>query len=82
MSAYESISSVLVERFKVDGAAVTPQTTLEELEFDSLFIVEFLLVLEEQLKVSIPDTEVTPSHTVEAVAAMAEEQLTEQTGAS
>ncbi len=58
MSTYETLQSILVENFGVEGDAVTPQTTFAELELDSLDLVELSMAVEDRLGVGIADDEV------------------------
>ena len=77
MSTFDSVKQVLVQRFKVDASAITPETTLEDLDFDSLFLAEFLIVVGEELQVKVPDNAVTPQDTVSAVVRQIEERRSE-----
>ena len=53
---FENLSEVLVEEFSKDSARLSSSTTLEDLELDSLDLINFLFRVEELYSVKIPDT--------------------------
>lgn len=58
MSAvYDRVKDLLIEKFGVPADDITPQSTFEELDLDSLDLVEFALAAEEDLGVRISDEE-------------------------
>jgi acyl carrier protein len=58
MSAvHERVKELLVEKFGVAEEDVRPEATFEELDLDSLDLVEFALAAEEELGVRISDEE-------------------------
>jgi acyl carrier protein len=58
MSAlYDKVKALLVDKFGVEEADITPEATFEELDLDSLDLVEFALAAEEELGVRISDEE-------------------------
>jgi acyl carrier protein len=59
-STFEAVASVLVDQFKVDPAAVHPETTLESLGLDSLALMEFVFAVEDRLEVRIPEDRLDP----------------------
>ncbi|MFH8791313.1 acyl carrier protein [Streptomyces sp. NPDC017941] len=67
---YGRLVDLLVERFEVDRAEVAPDTRFEDLDMDSLFLVELLLVIQSEFKVDIGEDAATPGDTVAAVAAL------------
>lgn len=66
MSAtYDKLVDLLVDRFAVDRAEIRPDVTFEELEMDSLFLVELLLVMQSEFGVKISEDAATPTDTIE-----------------
>ena len=57
---FDAVSSVLVDTFHVDPAAVVPETTLEQLGLDSLALMEFVFAVEDKLGVRIPEDKLDP----------------------
>ncbi|WP_030681334.1 acyl carrier protein [Streptomyces sp. NRRL B-1347] len=69
MSAmYDRLVDLLVDRFEVDRAEIGPDTKFEDLDMDSLFLVELLLVIQSEFKVDIAEDAATPGDTITAVA--------------
>lgn len=56
-TVYDRVSTILVDNFGVDAEAVSPEATFEDLDLDSLDLVEFALAAEEELGVRIEDEE-------------------------
>ncbi|MCX4854908.1 acyl carrier protein [Streptomyces canus] len=77
MSAmYGRLVDLLVDRFEVDRAEIGPDTTFEDLDMDSLFLVELLLVIQSEFGVHIDDDDASPGDTITQVAALLERQTT------
>ena len=57
---FAAISSVLVEKFKVDAAKIEPATTLDQLGLDSLALMEFVFAVEDRFDVRIPEDRLDP----------------------
>lgn len=58
MSAvYDKVAELLVEKFGVPSEDVKPEASFEDLDLDSLDLVEFALAAEEELGVRISDEE-------------------------
>ncbi|CAM5703806.1 acyl carrier protein [Streptomyces canus] len=77
MSAmYGRLVDLLVDRFEVDRAEIGPDTTFEDLDMDSLFLVELLLVIQSEFGVHIDDDAASPGDTIIQVAALLERQTT------
>jgi acyl carrier protein len=58
MSAvYDRVKDLLVEKFGVPAEDISPEATFDELDLDSLDLVEFALAAEEELGVRISDEE-------------------------
>jgi acyl carrier protein len=72
---YGRFVDILVNRFEVEPDEIRPDITFEELELDSLFLVELGLVVEKELGVKINDGDATPRSTVASVAGLIEAEL-------
>ncbi|MBX6762784.1 MAG: acyl carrier protein [Rubrobacteraceae bacterium] len=72
----EKIREITAERLGVDESEITPEASFrEDLEADSLDLVELIMELEEQFGMEIPDEEAEKITTVEeAVDYVAEHQ--------
>jgi acyl carrier protein len=64
---FAAISSVLVDKFKVDRALISP-TTLEQLGLDSLALMEFVFAVEDRFDVRISKTARQAGVTLEQLA--------------
>jgi acyl carrier protein len=59
------LTQVLVDELGLDESKITPDASFEEdLEVDSLGVVELLMALEDEFGVKIPDEEAENIHTV------------------
>lgn len=54
---YDRVKELLVDKFGVPADDVTPEATFDDLDLDSLDLVEFALAAEEDLGVRISDEE-------------------------
>ncbi|MDH7576809.1 MAG: acyl carrier protein [Bacillota bacterium] len=63
---FEKVKAIIVEQLGVEEDDVTPETTFEELNADSLDIVELIMALEEEFDLEIPDEEAEKILTVGA----------------
>nr|HET7858771.1 acyl carrier protein [Caldimonas sp.] len=59
-STFAAISSVLVESFHVDPAAVASDAALDQLGLDSLALMEFVFAVEDRFDVRIPEDRLDP----------------------
>jgi acyl carrier protein len=64
MGVFEQVKAIVVEQLGVDEAIVTQETSFEELNADSLDIVELIMALEEAFDMDIPDEEAEKIRTV------------------
>lgn len=64
MDVFEKVKAIVVEQLGVEEAKVTQETSFEELEADSLDIVELIMALEEAFEMDIPDEEAEKIRTV------------------
>jgi acyl carrier protein len=54
---YDRVKDLLVDKFGVPAEDISPESTFDELDLDSLDLVEFALAAEEELGVRISDEE-------------------------
>jgi acyl carrier protein len=78
---YDRLVTILVTRFEVEPEEVRPDATFEELELDSLFLVELGLVIQQELGVKISEEDATPRSTIASVVELIEAQLARVTTA-
>ena len=74
MDIFETVKSVVAEQLGVDESEITMESSFnDDLEADSLDIVELMMALEEEFDIEIPDEEaekiVTVSDAVEYIKA-------------
>ena len=53
MSTYERVARIIAENRGIEADTVTPETTFEQLSFDSLDTVELVMHFEEEFDISI-----------------------------
>ena len=53
----ESVRTTLIEEFKVDPDAISPEATFKRMGLDSLDMVSMAMSLEDRLGVELPDEE-------------------------
>ncbi|NUR57329.1 MAG: acyl carrier protein [Catenulispora sp.] len=73
---YEDLVSILVEKFAVQPELIRPGITFGDLEIDSLFLVELLLVVEREVQAAIPDDAISAQDTLERAVDIVREQVT------
>ena len=79
MSTFDRVSTLLTERLGVAAGDVSPDATFDELDLDSLDLVEFALAAEEEFGVRIADDEAEDLRTVaDAVALLDSKTLATQ----
>ena len=65
MTVFDKVKELLVDKFGVPTDEVTPEATFEDLDLDSLDLVEFALAAEEEMGVRISDEEAENLATVQ-----------------
>lgn len=67
-NTFEKLSELIVERMGVDQEQVKPEASFkEDLGADSLDVVEFIMELEDQFGIEVPDEDAEKLRTVEDV---------------
>jgi acyl carrier protein len=61
---YESLRTLLTEKFEVDAALIRPEASLEDLDLDSLAVVELFVLLQERWEVPLDEGGAVASLTV------------------
>ncbi len=65
---FENVRDIIVDTLSCDADGVTPETNLvEDLEADSLEIVELSMALQERLGAGIEDEDLEKIHTVQDI---------------
>lgn len=73
-AVYDKVKQLLVDKFGVDEDAVNPNATFDDLDLDSLDLVEFALAAEEELGVRISDEEAEQLDTLDDTVKLLEEK--------
>ena len=62
----EKVKAILSEQFDVEEDSITPDTNLsEDLEADSLDVVDLLMSIEDEFEIEVPDEEIENIKTVD-----------------
>ena len=62
----EKVKAILSEQFDVEEDSITPDTNLsEDLEADSLDVVDLLMSIEDEFEIEVPDEEMENIKTVD-----------------
>ncbi|MGW0551571.1 acyl carrier protein [Streptomyces altiplanensis] len=69
-SATDVVSTLMVQEFGVDPAAVRPEIPLYELRMDSLALEEFRIIIEGRLEIDLEDVSLTSRNTVGELVAL------------
>ncbi|MGL4953728.1 MAG: acyl carrier protein [Culicoidibacterales bacterium] len=74
MTTFEQVAAILVDQLGVDMEQVTPEARIQEdLEADSLAVMEVVMEAEEQFGVEIPEEELMNMKTVQNIVDFVEE---------
>jgi acyl carrier protein len=72
----EKVAAILSAQFEVDADTITMDTDfVEDLNADSLDVVDMLMSLEDEFDVEIPDEEIENIHTVGDLVSYIEEHM-------
>lgn len=69
MGVFEKIKGIVAEQLGVEEDEITMETSFEDLNADSLDIVELIMALEEEFDLEIPDEDAEKLTTVGAAVA-------------
>ncbi len=58
MTSFEKIKNIIAEQLSIDPVVIKPETTFEEVDADSLDVVEVIMAIESAFSVELPDSEV------------------------
>jgi acyl carrier protein len=61
------VLTILNDHFLVDSDVLAGNPTLEDIEFDSLAIVEFATAVEKKFQIPVDEDELTVDHTISQV---------------
>ncbi len=76
MSVFEDVKAIIVEVLGVDPDEVTPEANFrEDLEADSLDLVELIMAFEDKFGAEIPDDDAQQITTVGAAVAYVEKRM-------
>ncbi len=68
MTTSEKVIDLLAQQLNIDKASITAETRIvEDLHADSLDVVEMLIALEDEFKISVPDEDAKALTTVGAL---------------
>lgn len=73
-TVYDKVKELLVEKFGVEEEEVSPEATFEDLDLDSLDLVEFALAAEDELGVRITDEEAEQLDTLDDTVKLLEQK--------
>lgn len=71
---YDTLVSILIDRFQVESEAVSPEATPAALGLDSLFVVELSFVLEEEAGLKISFDELSEAPTLADIARLMQDR--------
>ncbi len=75
MDIFEKVRSLIVEQLDIDEDKITPETTFEDIDADSLDVVELVMALEEEFDLEIADEAVENIKTVADIISYIEENI-------
>ena len=67
MTTLQTLQALLKENFAIDGTRLSPETRLEELNIDSLAVVEVLFMVEDKFKVTVPTESVAQQASLKTI---------------
>ncbi|MCK1794583.1 phosphopantetheine-binding protein [Streptomyces sp. XM4193] len=71
---FETLKDILVNKLKVSPDTITAEATPEEIDLDSLAIVELSLVLEKELGLTVSEDELSEAETVGDIVRLMDER--------
>lgn len=73
-TVYDKVKELLVDKFGVEEGEISPEATFEDLDLDSLDLVEFALAAEDELGVRITDEEAEQLDTLDDTVKLLEQK--------
>lgn len=73
-TVYDKVKDLLVDKFGVEEDEISREATFEDLDLDSLDLVEFALAAEDELGVRITDEEAEQLETLDDTVKLLEEK--------
>lgn len=64
MNIFDKVKALVAEQLGVDAADITIETSFDDLNADSLDVVELIMALEEEFDIEIPDEDAEKIKTV------------------
>jgi len=64
MDVFEKIKTLVADQLRVEEEKITLETTFDELDADSLDVVELIMALEDEFDIEIPDEDAEKIKTV------------------
>jgi len=64
LDVFEKVRSLMSEQLDIDEDKISPETTFEEIDADSLDVVELVMAIEEEFDIEIADEAVENIKTV------------------
>lgn len=58
MTTFDTLKEIIVDKFEMDPATVTPEATFETLEIDSLDTFDIIFSAEEKFGIKVPNEQV------------------------
>lgn len=77
MDTFETLRQIIADKYEKDVSAITPESTLETLQFDSIDAFELLFELEEKFDIKVP-SEMVPLNTLQDVVNLIDKTRAEQ----
>ena len=71
---FEKLKEILVDKLKVSPINITPDATKDDLDLDSLAVVELAIVLDKECGLKISDDELFETRTVGDIVRLMEER--------
>ncbi len=70
----DQLKTILVDTLKIDPETITPEATREDIELDSLAVVELSLLLKAEFGLDVSDDELLEAATVADIVALLDER--------
>ncbi len=75
MEVFEKVKELISEQLDLDGEQLTIKTTFEDIDADSLDVVELVMALEEEFNLEIADEDVEKIKTIGDIVSYIEKQI-------